>query len=90
MALLNCPECSKQVSDQAAACPSCGYPLKPSQRTTASPDQSKPTVDEIARGAQLGIARQQLNNSIVQIVLGLLVLAILFGVAMCADYRITH
>ncbi len=27
MALITCPECSKQVSDQASSCPSCGYPI---------------------------------------------------------------
>ena len=27
MALTRCPECSGQVSDQAATCPHCGYPL---------------------------------------------------------------
>ncbi|MBQ0960343.1 TM2 domain-containing protein [Ideonella sp. 4Y11] len=27
MALIKCPECSTQVSDKAASCPSCGYPL---------------------------------------------------------------
>ena len=29
MALVNCPECRREVSDQAAACPGCGHPLKP-------------------------------------------------------------
>lgn len=28
MALINCPECSKDVSDKADACIHCGYPLK--------------------------------------------------------------
>lgn len=28
MALLKCPECSRQVSDQAAACRECGYPIR--------------------------------------------------------------
>jgi len=28
MALINCPECKQSVSDQAATCPKCGYPLK--------------------------------------------------------------
>lgn len=28
MALITCPECGKQVSDQAASCPGCGCPLK--------------------------------------------------------------
>jgi len=26
MALMSCPECSKQISDKAAACPNCGCP----------------------------------------------------------------
>ncbi len=26
--LLSCPECKKQVSDQAKACPNCGYPVE--------------------------------------------------------------
>lgn len=27
MALINCPECSKQVSDRASSCPVCGHPI---------------------------------------------------------------
>lgn len=27
MALINCPECNKEISDKAVACPSCGFPL---------------------------------------------------------------
>lgn len=27
MALIQCPECSKEISDKAAACPSCGTPV---------------------------------------------------------------
>jgi hypothetical protein len=27
MALIRCPECQREVSDKASACPSCGYPL---------------------------------------------------------------
>lgn len=30
MALINCPECTKQISDLAPACIHCGYPLAPS------------------------------------------------------------
>lgn len=29
MALIKCPECSKEISDKAASCPHCGYSLKP-------------------------------------------------------------
>lgn len=28
MALIICPECEKEVSDQASVCPNCGYPIK--------------------------------------------------------------
>lgn len=28
MALINCPECNKEISDSARKCPHCGYPLK--------------------------------------------------------------
>lgn len=27
MAMINCPECGKQVSDKATACPNCAFPL---------------------------------------------------------------
>jgi len=27
MALIHCPECNREVSDQAPVCPGCGYPL---------------------------------------------------------------
>lgn len=28
MAIINCPECGKTVSDKAAACPNCGCPIE--------------------------------------------------------------
>jgi hypothetical protein len=28
MALIRCPECASDVSDQAEACPNCGYPVR--------------------------------------------------------------
>ena len=27
MALIKCPECRKEISDKARACPNCGYPV---------------------------------------------------------------
>ena len=27
MALINCPECGKEISDKVKACPNCGYPI---------------------------------------------------------------
>ena len=28
MALINCAECSREISDKAKTCPHCGYPIK--------------------------------------------------------------
>lgn len=28
MALINCPECAKEISDKAISCPHCGYPIQ--------------------------------------------------------------
>lgn len=28
MALIKCPECEKEISDKASACPNCGYPIE--------------------------------------------------------------
>ena len=35
MALIACPECEKQISDKAIACPNCGYPVRERQQETA-------------------------------------------------------
>lgn len=37
MALIPCPECARQVSDQAASCPSCGHPVAPPAATPSPP-----------------------------------------------------
>jgi len=37
MALINCRECDKQISDQAVACPSCGAPLQASIPSQLAP-----------------------------------------------------
>lgn len=33
MALINCPECNKEISDSTNNCPFCGYPIKPTKKT---------------------------------------------------------
>lgn len=34
MALIKCPECGKEISDKAPACPNCGIPLRLEDRGT--------------------------------------------------------
>lgn len=47
MALFNCPECQKQVSDQAPACPQCGYPI--ASTTPTPPPAPTSTAQTLGR-----------------------------------------
>lgn len=43
MAMINCPECGKEISDKAPACPNCGHPLKmadPTSKMQSGPAKS--------------------------------------------------
>ncbi len=46
MALINCPECGKEVSNTAVACPNCGHPLAPPQETRTVVRETPPAVVE--------------------------------------------
>ena len=55
MALINCPECGKEVSDQAKSCIHCGFPLetrKNNNMITASSSDTQSIVDDadVCRG----------------------------------------
>lgn len=41
MALMSCPECSKEISDAVSSCPHCGYPLREPQAHDTGPAPSK-------------------------------------------------
>lgn len=46
MALINCPECNKEISDKVKSCPHCGYPLVEEQevKTLNTPQQVEVTA----------------------------------------------
>ena len=46
MALIRCPECNREISDQAAACPGCGYPLI---RTASDETEAVRSVSRMSR-----------------------------------------
>ena len=39
MSLIDCPECSQQVSESAVSCPHCGQPISPSQPQYKGPPE---------------------------------------------------
>ena len=51
MALINCPECNKEISDKAPACPHCGCPL--GSETKAAPQEATATPAKNKRPAWL-------------------------------------
>ncbi len=44
MALVSCPECNKEISNLAAACPHCGYPI---EKSPTIPSPNKVTTVEL-------------------------------------------
>lgn len=58
MALINCPECGKQVSDRAASCPVCGCPIN---ATAAVPQIDRSA--EIEKFLDLAVKAIQGKNS---------------------------
>ncbi len=46
MALIECPDCGREVSDSAAACPDCGYPV--AKGSTPVPSRAVPEPTERA------------------------------------------
>ena len=48
MALITCPECGREVSDKAAACPYCGNPLKENPETEMLNLYQKGNINDFA------------------------------------------
>lgn len=69
MAIINCPECNQEVSNQAEKCPKCAYPIK-RQQPVVLPTQSKE-----------GCFLQTLNTGclIFFVIIGIIVIFIVFG-----------
>ncbi len=55
MALINCPECGKKVSDSAVQCPECAYPINTTQNQIHSkkPTQTIEQTGKKWKGMQL-------------------------------------
>ena len=78
MALINCEECCKEVSDKASVCPNCGAPVQGAAQETAD----KPSLwdamsrrsgqDEVVvRGTDVGYEAQKLTERLILMVVAL-------------------
>jgi predicted amidophosphoribosyltransferase len=62
MALINCHECKKEISDSASSCPGCGAPIKSAQPKKG--DVIPYTNKSLKRTAQTGAASQYCAGSV--------------------------
>ena len=49
MALINCPDCGKEISESAPACPGCGSPIADRKEAVGSGVQHLTTVQETSK-----------------------------------------
>ena len=74
MALIPCPECEKEVSDMAVACPHCGFPVAAAIRHAVSElteDTSAKSVRQLHAKARLttwgerytGVQREEIDEN---------------------------
>ena len=61
MALINCPECNREISDKAPSCPGCGAPTSSSSHTGAPVKVSYNQADDTFTGSVSLIAKLALK-----------------------------
>lgn len=79
MALITCPECPRDVSDQAASCPGCGHPLQraaPPQKHAGPPDNCSHCGGKLKKGAE---AKSEGIGCLI-LIIGLVLTPILIGI----------
>ncbi len=79
MPLISCPECGRQVSDQAPSCPGCGVPIAARRPAAPIPPNAMPAAAEARVPARPGFRRRHgalpwLLGVLVLIIGGLIVL----------------
>lgn len=50
MALINCPECEKEISDKVKFCPNCGYPFESENETVQKVELSLVKLKKLILG----------------------------------------
>lgn len=75
MALIKCPECNREISDQATACPSCGCPIQ-AMAYVGPPECCSRCGGRLKKGAE---AKSEGSGCLIALV-GLLLSPILIGI----------
>ena len=76
MALMKCPTCSKEVSEQAVACPNCGHPLKTPARFDGPPNNCSNCGGALKAGKE----EKSEGTGCIVVILGLVLTPIVIGI----------
>lgn len=71
MALIQCPECGKEISDKVVACPHCGYPL--TDGSQSPPDLQRVEVTSVRLGPKNPEAKKKLLIGVVAVMIVIIV-----------------
>ena len=74
MALMQCPECSKEISDNAESCPSCGYTLTKNELTKIR----KSDLSEVKKNSALGTL--YIIVGVIVILVGIPLITVIIGI----------
>lgn len=73
MALINCPECGKGISDKAENCPNCGFPIN-------QPDDKYMQYEDNQENKELGVSIASLVCYILSVIFNVLSQGLLAGI----------
>ena len=63
MALISCPECGKQVSDKAFACPNCGYPINVTYQSNRNSEDNSQRIANLYERARKSLEVGDLEHA---------------------------
>lgn len=83
MALITCPECKQQISDQATSCPNCGYPLNASSNSYNNAPQ-KEDVQPAAPTTPTAVATKPRKKQ-TAVIIGIVCVALVIAIILIAN-----
>lgn len=92
MALISCPECHREISDRASACPTCGCPVA-SRSVPPAVQVTHVRHEEVNRGFSKGIDKgmEQLGTGSLKLILSVIaIVAIIAVIAIWSNTRCTE
>lgn len=85
MALIKCPECSKEVSNSAEACPYCGFPISKHVKTEAQPSALPTPKIDLQRTDAGDTKDRDSFNKIILVAIGFIIFVVIVANMMSSN-----